>query len=121
VMPAALLTLEGVVDCRRKEGRGLTPSGRKDVKSHRVGRATLDDGVITTAYRAVAAVTCVQCGAMIAPGSLFSRRTRHASAGAMGASPTTEPVCVVCRPLRLDDAAGDASAATDEPPTDPRT
>ncbi len=73
-------------------------------KSHRVGRATLvDDGAITTAYRAVVAVPCEQCGRVIAPGALFSRRTRRASIGAMGLT-LMEPVCTTCRPLRLDDA-----------------
>jgi len=36
---------------------------RRDIKSHRVGRATLDTGEITTAYRAIVdEFTCAQCG-----------------------------------------------------------
>jgi len=73
-------------------------------KSHRAGRATLvDDGAITAAYRAVVAIPCAQCGKIIAPGDLFSRRTKRASIGSMGLT-LTEPICATCRPLRLDDA-----------------
>jgi len=72
-----------------------------ETKSHRVGRATLDDGVGTTAYRAVVAFTCVQCARTIPPGALFSRQSRHTSWGTMG-SPANDPVCVTCRPLRLE-------------------
>jgi len=78
---------------------------RVPVKSHQVGRATLDTGVVTTAYRAVAELACSVCGRPIAPGVLFSRRTRrtplHASIQTTGAM-TTEPICVTCRPLRLE-------------------
>jgi len=84
--------------------------GRRGVKSNRVGRATLDDGVVTTAYRAVVAFECALCGRPIAPGVLFSRQTRrtplHASIQTTGAM-TTDPVCVTCRPLRLEDAGED--------------
>lgn len=71
------------------------------VKSHRVGRATLDDGVVTTAYRAVVAFTCVQCARAIAPGMLFSRRPRRTPPGMFGLT-ATDPICVSCRPLRLE-------------------
>ncbi len=71
-----------------------------ETKSHRVGRATLDDGVVTTAYRAVVAFVCVQCARAIAPGEFFSRLTRHTPTGALGRL-TTDPVCNTCRPLRL--------------------
>ncbi len=74
---------------------------RSDVKSHRVGRATLATRGVTTAYRAVVAFECVQCAGTIAPGALFSRQSRHTSAGTLGA-PTTDPICVTCRPLRLE-------------------
>jgi len=74
---------------------------RSDVRSHRVGRATLATGGITTAYRAVAAFTCVQCAGAIPSGALFSRQTRRTPTGAMSAT-TTDPVCVTCRPLRLE-------------------
>ncbi len=73
------------------------------MKSHRVGRATLVSGVVTTVYRAVTTFTCVQCAGTIAPGVLFSRQTRRTPTGALGVT-TTDPVCVTCRPLRLDDA-----------------
>ncbi len=80
---------------------------RRDVKSHRVGGATLATGVVTTAYRAVVEFTCVQCVGAIVPGALFSRQTRrtplHTPLRTTGAL-TTEPVCVTCRPLRLEDA-----------------
>jgi len=71
-------------------------------KSHRGGRATLvADGAITTAYRAAVAVPCEQCSKIIAPGALFSRRSRHASIVAGGLT-LTEPLCTACRPLHLD-------------------
>ena len=93
---------------------------RATKKSHRVGRATLTDGVVTTAYRAVVAFTCVQCAREIASGELFSRLTRRTQGGGMSA-PTTDPICATCRPLRLDDADGDAGGTADEMPTDSRT
>ncbi len=83
---------------------------RGDVRSHRVGRATLATGGVTTAYRAVAAFECVQCAGIIAPGALFSRQTRHTPTGAMGVT-TTDPVCVICRPFHLEDTG--KTAATD--------
>ncbi len=76
--------------------------GRRDVRSNRVGRATLATGGVTTVYRAVAAFECVQCAGTIAPGALFSRQSRRTPMGAMGV-PTNDPVCVTCRPLRLED------------------
>jgi len=77
-----------------------------ETKSHRVGRATLATGVVTTAYRAVVAFTCVECAGTIAPGALFSRQTRRTPTGALGV-PTNDPVCVTCRPLRLEDTGED--------------
>lgn len=78
---------------------------RSDAKSRRVGRATLDDGEVTTAYRAVVEITCNQCGRTIAQGALFSRQTRRTVLGApiqtTGAM-TTNPICGACRPLRLE-------------------
>jgi len=73
------------------------------VKSHRVGRATLATGAFTTAYHAVVAFACIACGRTIAPGELFSRQTRHTPTGALG-RPTTDPICVTCRPLHLQDS-----------------
>ncbi len=72
------------------------------VKSHRVGQAMLDDGLVTPAYRAVVAFECGQCAKVIAPGALFSRQTRPAPVSAMVA-PTTVPICIACRPLGLED------------------
>jgi len=73
------------------------------VKSHRVGRATLGDSLVTPAYRALVEFTCGQCGRTIAEGELFSRQTRRAPVNAM-AAPTTVPICVTCRPLCLEDS-----------------
>ncbi len=50
----------------------MTKERHSEAKSHRVGRATLGTGVVTTAYRAVVALECVQCAGAIAPGALFS-------------------------------------------------
>ncbi len=72
-----------------------------DAKSHRVGRATWGAGVDTSAYRAVVAFACVQCGRVIASGELFSRQSRHTPMGAVSGT-TTDPICVTCRPLRLE-------------------
>ncbi len=81
---------------------------RKDIKSNRVGRATLANGVGTIAYRAVGdRYDCGQCGQAIAPGALFSRRTQRIPIGARGVTPTTEPVCLTCRPLYVEDAGSD--------------
>jgi len=74
---------------------------RSDVKSNRVGRATLATGGVTTAYRAVAAFECVQCARAIAPGALFSRQSRRTPPGMFGMT-ATDPICVTCRPLRLE-------------------
>ncbi len=82
---------------------------RSQAKSHRVGRATLDTGEVTTAYRAVVACACVQCAGTIAPGALFSRQTRRTPTGARGVT-TTDPVCATCRPLRLEDTGETAAA-----------
>ncbi len=81
-----------------------------ETKSHRMGRATLATGVVTTAYRAVVEFTCVQCVGAIAPGALFSRQSRrtplHTPLRTTSAL-ATDPVCTTCQPLRLD-AAGEA-------------
>jgi len=80
-----------------------------DAKSHLVGPATLSDGGRATAYRAVTSLVCVQCRGRIERGQVFSRRAQHAIVGVMGTL-RTEPVCVTCRPLRLEeDADGPAS------------
>ena len=55
----------------------MTKERHSEAKSHRVGRATLGTGVVTTAYRAVVALECVQCAGAIAPGALFSRQPRR--------------------------------------------
>jgi hypothetical protein len=90
----------------------MTKEKHSETKSHRVGRATLGTGVVTTAYRAVVAFECVQCAGAIAPGALFSRQPRrtplHTPLRTTSAL-ATDPVCVTCQPLRLADAgvAGD--------------
>ncbi len=83
-----------------------------ETKSHRVGRATLDTGVVTIAYRAVVAFVCVQCARIIAPGEIFSRQTRHTPTGMWGVA-ASDPVCMTCRPLRLEDVGETETAATD--------
>ena len=85
---------------------------RSAVRSHRVGRATLATGVVTIAYRAVVEFTCVQCAGVIPTGALFSRQTRHTPSRGVG-MPATDPVCVTCRPLRLEDTGETETAATD--------
>ncbi len=84
-------------------------SSRHPRKSHIVGPARRDDGRTTTAYRAVAPHVCGQCGAEISPDALFSRRTAS-RVGASAINLTQAPVCVACRPLRVE---GDASGTDD--------
>ncbi len=74
---------------------------RSDVKSNRVGRAMLATGGVTTGYRALVAFECVLCARTIAPGELFSRRSRHTPSRAVG-MPTNDPVCIACRPFCLE-------------------
>jgi len=70
-------------------------------KSRLVGPAWQADGTTTPAYRAVAPHVCGQCGAAIAPDALFSRRTvSRVEASAINL--TQAPVCVACRPLRVE-------------------
>ncbi len=75
------------------------------VKSHRVGQALVDDGVVAPVYRAVVAFECAQCAGAIGPGEIFSRQTRrapvHVALRTTGLL-TIEPICVTCRPLRLE-------------------
>ncbi len=75
------------------------------VKSHRIGQALMDDGVIAPIYRAIVAVECAQCAGAIGPGEIFSRQTRrapvHVALRTTGLL-TIEPICVTCRPLRLE-------------------
>jgi len=88
--------------------------GTITARSHRAGRATLLNGVGTTAYRALVDIECATCGCVIAPGDLFSRRTQrtpHHEPGALELT-TTEPLCLICRPLRLEENA-DRPASTE--------
>jgi len=75
------------------------------VKSHRVGQALAADGVVAPVYRAVVAFECGQCAGAIGPGEMFSRQTRrapvHVALRTTGLL-TIEPICVTCRPLRLE-------------------
>ena len=85
----------------------MTKESHREVKSHRVGRATLVSGMVTIAYRAVVAFECVQCAGTSAPGALFSRQPRHTPLHAplqITGALATDPICRTCRPLRLDDA-----------------
>jgi len=81
-------------------------------RSHVVGSATASDGARTTAYRASVPLVCAQCTGAILPDQVFSRRSPHVTSAAMGGV-TTAPVCVTCRPLRIDGTA-DAPVPTDE-------
>jgi len=77
------------------------------VKSTCVGPAIDGAATLTTAYRAVVTVACVECKGAIPPSALLSRRAPRALLTATGASPV--PICVTCRPLHLDSASsGDA-------------
>ncbi len=73
-------------------------------KSLLIGPAVLPDGTRTTAYRALTALVCAQCGAEIAVGHVFSRHGRHAAGGSMGGGAMMEPVCLACRPVRAEGA-----------------
>jgi len=77
-------------------------------KSQRMGLATDSAGARTRAYRAVVALVCSQCGRAIDAGQLFSRRSQRVTWPALGTA-TTVPLCVACRPLRLEER-GDAPA-----------
>ena len=70
-------------------------------KSHVVGSATASNGAHTIAYRASVLLMCVQCKGAILPDQVFSRRSQHVPVGSMRGV-TAAPVCVACRPLRLD-------------------
>ncbi len=76
------------------------------VKSHRVGQALVDDGVVAPVYHAVVAFECAQCAGAIGPGEIFSRQTRrapvHVALRTTGLL-TIEPIRITCRPLRLED------------------
>ena len=71
-------------------------------KSNCVGRALDAAAAPTTAYRAVASFVCVECKGAIGPGALFSRRSQPVSRYMIGAL-TMAPVCLACRPLRVED------------------
>jgi len=64
------------------------------VKSHRVGQALVDDGVVAPVYRAVVAFECGQCAGAIGPGEMFSRQARRAPVSAMVA-PTTRGSTII--------------------------
>jgi len=85
---------------------------RSEAKSRRVGRALMPSGVSTPAYRAVVEFECIQCGHTIAPGALFSRQTRRTGVRSW-TMPTTNPICVTCRPLRLEGIDETGTAAPD--------
>ncbi len=81
------------------------------MRSHPIGLVTLDDGRPIAAYRAIVRLTCTDCARPILPGDLFSRRTQPVSR--LSAGQGRVDVCVVCRPLRVEDHA-DTPAPTAE-------
>jgi len=76
-------------------------TARHQPRSRIVGRARQPDGATTTAYRAVAPHVCGHCGATITPDALFSRRTAS-RVGASAINLTQAPVCITCRPFRVE-------------------
>ncbi len=82
-------------------------------KSQRVGPTTDRDGAQTMAYRACQAFMCAQCGGAILPGTLFSRRSQRGAWATVGTG-TTVPMCVTCRPLRLEEAAAAPPSPSEE-------
>ncbi len=86
--------------------------GRRAVQSHPIGLATLDDGRVTTAYRAVERLVCAECARPILPDDLFSRRTQRASM--LTARQTRVAVCAVCRPLHLEGHTAAPASAEEE-------
>jgi hypothetical protein len=88
------------------------PKGRRDVRSHPIGLAVLDDGRTTTVYRAVERLTCADCIRPILPDALFSRCTQRASM--LTARQTRVAVCAVCRPLHLEGPMTAPSPAGEE-------
>ena len=60
-----------------------------------VGRAALDEGQSTRLYRALRSLLCATCGAEIASGSLFTRRT------VKGIGVSIMPQCRKCAPFTL--------------------
>jgi len=91
--------------------RGIITAKSPRVRSHRVGRATQPDGALTTAYRAAVALVCSACARPIAPGQLFSRRSRQVRGFGMGQLQVD--VCTACRPLRLEETAAAPVALED--------
>jgi len=83
----------------------------RHVKSHVVGPATDGQGARTTAYLAIVPCICVQCRRAILADDVFSRRSQHVPVGSMRGV-TAAPVCVACRPLRVEGAT-DAPAPTE--------
>ncbi len=75
-------------------------------KNHVVGPATDSEGTRTTAYRAVAEFVCAQCGGRIIADLLFSRGAQQGYRnGTFGVGLAMAPICMTCRPLRVDEAA----------------
>jgi predicted nucleic acid-binding Zn-ribbon protein len=60
-----------------------------------VGRAVMDEGGSTQAYRALRSLLCATCGAGIAEGSLFTRRR------VKGVGVRIMPQCRACSPFTL--------------------
>lgn len=67
----------------------------RDAISEIVGRGKLDDGHDARVYRALRALLCSTCGAVIAQNSLFTRR------GVKGFGLNIMPQCRKCAPFAL--------------------
>ncbi len=72
-----------------------------------------DVGTRTTAYRACVPFVCAQCHGPILPDQLFSRRATFVAWAAVGTG-TWVPMCVTCRPLRLEEAAAAPPSPSEE-------
>ncbi len=81
--------------------RDRRPHGPR--QSRIIGPATFADGTRTTAYAALAELTCDQCGRAILPGETFTRQTpRAVTPGHDYSRLTKRPVCTTCRPLHME-------------------
>jgi len=69
-----------------------------------------DAGTRTMAYRACVPFVCAQCHGPILPDQLFSRRATFVAWAAVGTG-TWVPVCMTCRPLRVEETTNTPSPA----------
>jgi hypothetical protein len=74
--------------------------GSKTAQSTMVGLLAGPDGQYRRAYRALVELRCAGCGATIAPGAIFARRTSATSlAHAQLGHSYAQPHCQRCLPL----------------------